>query len=166
MRKARHVGTKTTKGRRIVGTTNRRERTSPEVLIRKQNTSLVGRNALDGVAPPTRELDRRLPTLDSRVHGQDAIVAKVLRDEATVVSQGIVVEGSAGERQILGLIDESPDDLGMTVALIDGRVRAQEVKVLATVDVVELGAFSLGENDGKGLRQREIWLPGDRRGRY
>ena len=61
------------------------------------------------------------------------------------------MEGPGGKSEGLGLVDERSDYLRVTVTLVDGRVRREEVKILLSVDAVELGADPLAEDDGEGV---------------
>src|SRR5512142_323841 len=78
-----------------------------------------------------------------QAHGVAGQIAELLGQLGPLV----VAEGARGERQLAGLLDESPDDAGVTVALVDGRVGAQEVEVLAAFDVVHPDALGLADDD-------------------
>ena len=43
------------------------------------------------------------------------------------------MEGTRGEGEALGLFDESTDDFGVAMALVDGRIGAQKVEVFVSL---------------------------------
>jgi hypothetical protein len=59
-------------------------------------TNLVCRNAFDVIRPATGKLDGSLDSLDASVHGQHALIPKVLRQKLGVLAQCVVVEGARG----------------------------------------------------------------------
>lgn len=134
-REARHIGTKSSVGRRVIGTGNSRQSAAPEVVAGKDNAGLVLWDALDIIAPPTGKLDGGFAALHSSIHWEDAVVAKVGGNKLGILTKSIIVEGTGRERELLGLLDQCADDFGMAMPLIDGAVGRQEIKVLPPIDV-------------------------------
>lgn len=95
---------------------------SVEVLSAGKNDSLVLWDALLHVAPLAGELDGGLDGLGTGVHGEDLVEAKVLGDVLGVLAKDVVVEGAGAEAQLLGLIAEGLDDLGVGVAYLAMRI--------------------------------------------
>ena len=120
-----------------------------EVLLCREDPSLVLRNALDLITPLTGDLDTGLDRLRTGVHGQDHVEAKVLGHELGKTGKDIVVEGTGTESQTGGLIDESRHQLGVAVTLVDSGVRRQEIEVLTTLGVPDCGALGTSEDDRK-----------------
>ena len=108
-------------------------------------------HALFLIGPLARRLDGGLHGLGPRVHGQDHGVAGHLAKLLGQHGPLVVAEGPGGQGQLAGLLDEGPDDAGMAVALVDGRVGAQEVEVLAAFDVVHPDPLGLADDDVEGV---------------
>jgi hypothetical protein len=77
-------------------------------------TNLVVRDALDIIRPATGKLDGSLDSLDASVHGQHALIPKVLRQELGVLAQCVVMEGARGERDLLGLRERRCDQINVS----------------------------------------------------
>lgn len=71
----------------------------------------------------------------TRVHRQNFVVAKHVGDELLIGAQLVVVKGPGGQGEPGGLRLQRSHDLGVTVALVDGAVSAQEVVVAFALDV-------------------------------
>ncbi len=108
-------------------------------------------HALLLVAPLAGRLDGRLHGLGPRVHRQDHLVAGQLAELLGQERPLVVAEGPRGQRQLLGLVRQGLDDPGMAVALVDGRIGAQEIQVLPALDVVHPDALGLGDDDVQGV---------------
>lgn len=106
---------------------------SVEVFSAGKNNGIAFRDVLLEVAPLAGELDGGLDGLGTSVHGEDLIETKVFGDVLGVLAKDVVVKGAGGEAKLLGLVAEGFDDLGVGVALVGGRVGAQEVHVLVTL---------------------------------
>lgn len=134
-----------------------------EVLRSSKDESLIGRDTLDLVSPLAGELDGRLDSLSTSVHGQNHVVAKHLVDLLSPLGEDIVVEGAGAEGQTAGLLGEGLDELGVAVALVDGAVGGQEVEVLATLGIPHVDALSAREDDGERVVvvSGELLLGGD-----
>eukprot|EP00515_Schizochytrium_aggregatum_P017286 CAMPEP_0202097642 /NCGR_PEP_ID=MMETSP0965-20130614/1310_1 /ASSEMBLY_ACC=CAM_ASM_000507 /TAXON_ID=4773 /ORGANISM="Schizochytrium aggregatum, Strain ATCC28209" /LENGTH=849 /DNA_ID=CAMNT_0048666027 /DNA_START=98 /DNA_END=2648 /DNA_ORIENTATION=+ len=144
-----HVGAKVGVAGGVRGGGDGGEGASPEVVLGEDDDSLVARDALLDVAPAAGELDGGLTALHAGVHGEHFVVAEEVGDVLLVLAEAVVVEGTGGEGEGGGLVDERLHELGVGVALVDGRVRAEEVEVFAALDVPDLGALALGEGDGE-----------------
>lgn len=75
------------------------------------------RDSLLHVRPLACELETRLNGLRSRVHGKNHVKAEHLCHLLRILSKISVVECARGERQLLGLLDESGHDSWVTVSL-------------------------------------------------
>ena len=150
-RKAWHEGPKTLGGRGIVRRRDGRQSPSPKVVLGKNNAGLAVGNALDIVTPPTGQLDGRFTTFDARVHGQDAVVTKVLGNEFGIFTEGVIVKGATRQGELVGLVDQGLNDFGMTMPLVDGRVCRQEIVILLAVDVKDFGVLAFAENNRQGM---------------
>lgn len=122
-----------------------------EVVSDTEDESLAGLNALDLVRPLTGNLDGGLGSLSTSVHGQRHVVAEDIADLLRPAGEDIVVESTGAEGQAAGLLDEDLDELGVAVALVDGTVGRQEVKVVAALRVPDVDTLSLGEDNGNGV---------------
>lgn len=109
---------------------------SVEVLSAGENDGLALGDVLLKVAPLAGELDGSLDGLGTGVHGEDLVEAEVLGDVLGVLAKDVVVEGAGAQAELLGLVAEGLDDLRVRVALVGGRVGAQEVHVLVTLLMV------------------------------
>lgn len=102
---------------------------SVEVLSAGKNDSLVLWDALLHVAPLAGELDGGLDGLGTGVHGEDLVEAKVLGDILGVLAKDVVVEGAGAETQLLGLVAEGLDDLGVGVTyLVMGQINKGNIR--------------------------------------
>ena len=61
------------------------------------------------------------------------------------------MKSSRRKRHLLRLLDQRPDDFRMTMALIDRRVRREEIKVFMSVDVPNARAPPFRQDDGKRM---------------
>lgn len=120
-----------------------------KVLGDAEDQGLALLNALDLVCPLAGNLDGRLGGLGTGVHGQHHVVAEDVADLFGPLGEDIVVEGARAQGQARGLVDESLDELGVAVALVDGAVGRQEVEVVAALGIPDIDALGLGEDDGK-----------------
>eukprot|EP01137_Pigoraptor_chileana_P009058 Opistho-2@56753 len=124
-------------------------RAPPEVALGEDDFGLVMGHSLCRVRPLARELDGRFAALGASVHGQHLVVAEKIRDEELKYAQLVTVESTRRERQLLALIDHGLYDPRMAVALINGRVGAQKVKIALSLDVVQKDPLATLENGGK-----------------
>lgn len=122
-----------------------------EVVGDGKDEGLASLDALDLVRPLAGDLDGGLGSLSARVHGQDHVVAKDVANLLGPLGEDIVVEGAGAEGEGGGLLDEGLDELGVAVALVDGRVGGEEVHVLAALGVPDVDALGLGEDDGERM---------------
>lgn len=125
--------------------------TAVEVVSNAEDEGLAGLNPLDLVCPLTGNLDGGLGSLSTSVHGQRHVVAKDITDLLGPSGEDIVVESAGAEGQAAGLLNKDLDELGVAVALVDGTVGRQEVKVVAALGVPDVDALSLGEDNGNGV---------------
>ena len=59
------------------------------------------------------------------------------------------MEGARRQRDLLGLVNHSLEDLRVDVALVAGRVPAEEVEVLFALDVPHENTFATVNSDGE-----------------
>ena len=91
------------------------------------------------------------PPSTPSVHGQQTVVAKQFTSELLELPQTVVIEGSAGESELDGLLVEGGDDLGMAVALIHCGVGRQEVEIFLPLHVPDIQPFPAGQSHGQWL---------------
>lgn len=121
------VGAEANAGIGVGGHGDDTDSTSVEVLRAGKNNSLVLWDALLHVAPLAGELDGGLDGLGTGVHGEDLVEAKILGDVLGILAKDIVVEGAGAETELLGLVTEGLDDLGVGVAyLVMGRYKIKK----------------------------------------
>ena len=77
-------------------------------------------NAFDRVTPLTSSLDGSLHRLGAGIHGQGHIEAGEIVEFLIEQRELIVAEGTRGERDLVGLVSQSFEDLGMAMSLIHG----------------------------------------------
>lgn len=118
-----------------------------EVVGDTEDKSLVLLNSLDFVSPLSGNLDSSLGGLYTSVHGQNHLVAKDLTNLLSPLREDIVVESSRRQSKTASLLSQGLDKLGVAMALVDGTVGRQEIKVLATLGVPYINALSLGEDN-------------------
>ena len=106
-----------------------------EVVLANNNFGLVFRHPFDLVTPFAHYLDGALHRLRSAVHGQDFMRTGKLAQLLIKKSQLIIAEGAGSQSQLLGLVDHGLQDLGVAVALVDGRIGRQAVEVFIALYV-------------------------------
>jgi hypothetical protein len=120
-----------------------------EVVSDAEDKSLVLLDSLDLVSPLSGNLDSGLGGLNTRVHGQDHLIAKDLANLLGPLGKYVIVKCSRGQRQATGLFSQSLDKLRVAMALVDGTVRRKKIKVLAALGVPDIYALGPGEDNGK-----------------
>ncbi|KAI3475961.1 hypothetical protein L1887_62519 [Cichorium endivia] len=120
-----------------------------EVACDREQTRLALGDALLHVAPLARELERRLDRLGARVHGKHHLVSKRLGDLFGKGRKGRVVEGARAERELLRLRHERAHNVRVAVALVDRTVGGEEVEVLTSLGVPDVGALRAVKDDGQ-----------------
>mmetsp|Transcript_16859 Transcript_16859/g.43198 ORF Transcript_16859/g.43198 Transcript_16859/m.43198 type:complete len:298 (-) Transcript_16859:104-997(-) len=133
----------------ICGRGDSSERTSPEVILGKQHLCLVFRDALDVISPAPCQLQCSLAALHAGVHWQNLVKPEQLGDILFVLAQDIVEEGPGCECKLGSLICQSAHNFWVTVALVDGRIGAEEVKVALAVDIPHKHSLAALENHGQ-----------------
>ena len=89
----------------------------------------VRRHPFDRIAPLAGRLQRRLHRLGPRVHQEHHLIAGQFAQLLLQKRQLVVAEGAGGEGEPAGLLGERPQEAGVAVPLVDGRVGAQEIHV-------------------------------------
>jgi hypothetical protein len=117
-----------------------------EVLLDREDQSLVLGDALDFVSPLARNLHCGLNSLSTSVHGQDHVESKQLGGVLGEAWEHIVVEGTTAESQSRSLLSQSLDELRVAVALVDGAVCGKEVKVVVFLGVPDAAAACARED--------------------
>lgn len=110
-------------------------RATMEIVLGTEHHRLVLGNTLDLVPPLARDLDTRLNRLGSRVHGQDHVESEELGDKLGKPWENIIIKGARTKGDTRGLIDESRQQLRVTVTLVDGGIGGQEVEVVTALGV-------------------------------
>mmetsp|Transcript_36522 Transcript_36522/g.67541 ORF Transcript_36522/g.67541 Transcript_36522/m.67541 type:complete len:201 (-) Transcript_36522:423-1025(-) len=141
--KPRHVWAEASVSSRIVRGRNRCKRAPPEVVSCENDTCLIFRNSLHIISPPPRKLDRSLSAFNPSIHGKDSIIAKVISDELNIATKAVVVKCPTRESKVLGLFHKGTNDLGVAMALIDGGIRREKVKVACAINIPHFRALAL-----------------------
>ena len=113
-----------------------RDRAAVEVVGAGDDLGPVLGNALLLVGPLAGRLDGRFDGLGAGVHGQDHLVASQVAELLGQQRPLVVAERARSEGQLAGLLDRARTMRG-DMALVDGRIAAQEVEVLAALDIVD-----------------------------
>lgn len=119
-----------------------------EVFCDGEDQCLILRDAFDFVAPLACDLDGRLDSFSTSVHWEDHIEAKQFGGILCKSREDIVIECSAAEGQARGLLSQGLDELGMAVALVDGAVGGEKVKVVLALWVPHAASTCAGEDYG------------------
>nr|POE63625.1 hypothetical protein CFP56_04528 [Quercus suber] len=134
---------------RVAGQGDGRKGAAVEVLLQTKDPRLVRRDALDLVCPFPRNLDGRLDRFRASVHGQHHLEPCHGRDLLGKLGEDIVVEGSTAQGQAGGLLGQGLDQLGVAMALVDGRVGGEKVEVVLALGIPDRTRGRLGEDDGE-----------------
>ncbi len=102
-------------------------------------------------APAASQLEAGLVGFGTSVHGQHLIVAKIFGDILFPLAEAIIVEGAAAEGELLSLVGQGLDNLGVAVTLVDGRVGRKEVEIAFALAIPHKGTFAFGQNDGQRM---------------
>ncbi len=129
-----------------------RDRAAVEVAVEGDDHGLIGRDALDLVAPLAGRLDRGLDAFGAGVHRQDHLHAGHRREFGAERSELVVLERPADQGDPLQLTLGGRDQARVPVAEVDRRVGGEQVEVPAAFHVGHPGAFGLGDHD----RQRMV----------
>ena len=104
-----------------------------KVLRSSKDQCLVLRHLLDLVCPLSRNLDRRLNSFRTSIHGQHHIVSKHIFDLLRPFREDIVVEGAGREGKPLSLLAQCLHELGMAMPLVDSGVGREAVDVVLSL---------------------------------
>ena len=122
-----------------------------EVALAADDFHLVIVDTFLDNTPATGELQGGLNALGTGVHGQHFVITEVGVHELLILAEGLVVECTRGQTQLVGLVLQGLDDAGMAVALVNGAVGRQEVEVLLALNVPHVDTFTLLQHDGQGM---------------
>lgn len=122
-----------------------------EVVLRTQHNGLVLGNTLDLVSPLASDLDAGLDGFGAGVHGQHQVKAKEFSDEFGESGKNIIVESAGAQRQARGLLNQGFDQLGVTMALVHGRVGSQKIKIVTTFWIPNRGSLSASKDNGERM---------------
>ncbi len=120
-----------------------------EIAFAHDDAGLVARDALALVAPFAGQLQRGLHGLGAGVHRKHLVVFEIAGDVFLELAEHVVVESTAGERELLRLRGECLDDLRMAVPLVHRAVGAEEVVVALAFHVPEEDALSPFQHHGQ-----------------
>ena len=120
-----------------------------EVLSGSKDKSLTLSNLLDLIGPLTSNLDGSLDGLGTSVHGQDHVVAESAAHLGSPDGEDVIVESARAQGQPTSLLSEGLDQLGMTVALVDGAVGREEVEVVVALGIPDVHALGPRKHDGQ-----------------
>lgn len=120
-----------------------------EVILSTQDDSLVLGNALDLVTPLAGDLDASLDRLGTSVHGHNHVEAEVAGDELGKAREDIIVESAGAQSEAGSLVNQSLDQLGVAVALVDGGVGGEEVQILLSLGIPHGGTLSARKDNGQ-----------------
>ena len=135
----------------ISGGGHSQHRAAMEVPLSEHNLGLVFRDSLHVIAPAPDQLHRRLHCFGSGVHGQEFVVAEQFGGKLSVLPKSVVVEGARGEREPCCLVSECSYDLGVCVALIEGRIATKKVVVTLALDIPHENPAAPAQSHGQGV---------------
>ena len=118
-----------------------------EVAFTRDDFGLARGNALDIVGPLAGDFDGGLDRFGAGVHGQHLVVTKIGGYELLVLAQVAVVKGPRSQCEFLRLCIHRTYDARVAMALVDGRVRAEEIEVLLALNVPDVHAFAAVQNN-------------------
>ena len=134
---------------RVVGHGDDGDGPAMEIAVRHDDEGLVLGDALHFVTPAAGQLEGCLDGFGTGVHRQELVIAEVLGGHLLVGTQAVVVEGTGGQAQLLGLVAEGLHDLGVAVPLVDGGIGRQEIIVPLAVHVPDIDALAPFQDDGQ-----------------
>ncbi len=132
-------------GGRVVGEADDGRGATVEVAVAHHDHRLVGGNALDEIAPPTRGLDGGLHRLGAGVHRQHRFLAAQAGERFGEGVELVVVEGAAGEREAIELPVGGRDEPRVAVAEVERGVGGEEVEVAVSARVADPRALALDD---------------------
>lgn len=106
-----------------------------EVVLHTQHHGLIFRNSLHFVPPFPRNLNTRLHSLCSGIHGQHHAKAKEPGDKSGKLGKDVIVKGPRAQRQARCLLDQGLHQCWMTVALVNRRISRQEVEIVTALRI-------------------------------
>ena len=122
-----------------------------EVALADDDQGLVFGNALDDISPAAGQLQGRLDRFRARVHREEFVVAEEFGGKFLIRTEAVVVEGTRGQAQVLGLVAEGLDDLRMAMSLVDGGIGREEVEIAFAVDIPDKCTLSFGKDHGQRM---------------
>ena len=107
-----------------------------EIFRYTQDKSLIEWDALLFVPPFPGELDSRLDSLSSSIHGQHHLETEEFGNKLSESWENIIIKRSGAQGQPRSLFHQGLDQLRMTMTLIDGPllVRTQSVSANRTTN--------------------------------
>ena len=122
-----------------------------EVFAAGDDLRLIGRNALHIIGPFPSDFDGGLHRFRSRVHRKDLVVSKIRCHKLLVLAKIAIEKGSRRQGQFLRLLCHGRHNPRMTMALIDGRICTEKVKILLAFNVPHVNTLSTVQNHWKGV---------------
>lgn len=90
-----------------------------EVVLNAKNNSLAFGDSLLHVCPLPGKLHSSLNGFGSSVHWEHHVIAEHLRDLLGKAPKDAIVKGPRGKGELLGLLNEGSDDLGVAMPLLN-----------------------------------------------
>ncbi len=152
----------------VGGEGHHRGRAAVEVALHGDDVGLVGRDALDVVAPAPGHLDGGLDGLGAGVHRQDHVLAGERGEVAGERPELVAVERPARQGELVQLLVRPGHEPRVAVAEVERGVPRQRVQVAPAVHVGHPRALALGEDDlervivvrGIGLDETDLLVGG------
>src|SRR5829696_6632905 len=119
----------------IVGEADDGRGAAVEVAAGHDDPRLVGGHALDLVAPLAADLDGGLDGLGAGVHGEHQLLATEVTERGAEISELVVDERAAGQRQAVELRVRGRDEARVAVAEVERGVAREQVEEALAVDV-------------------------------
>ena len=119
-----------------------------EVTLAADDFHLVVGDAFFHHTPTAGQLQTCLVGLGTGVHGQHLVIAEIFGDIFLPLTQTVIVESTAREGQLVGLVAHSLDNLRVAMTLVDSGIGGKEVKIAFAFAVPHKSAFAFGEDNG------------------
>ena len=122
-----------------------------KVAFTADDLNLVVGNTLLHCTPASSQFQGCFHALCTRIHGQNAVISEVFVDELLVLTQGIVIEGTRGKAEFVGLILQSLNNARVAMTLIHSRIGRKEVEILLPFDIPHINVLASMKHHWQGV---------------